>query len=94
MLNDTVSVAPSRFFLQMVAGAVLVNLAMFFLVGLILYQSYDQYQHNAEKMTQSLAHILEESFAGMLARIDTSMLSTIDEVHRQYTSGKINKVDN
>lgn len=93
MLNDTVSVAPSRFFLQMVAGAVLVNLAMFFLVGLILYQSYDQYQHNAEKMTQSLAHILEESFAGMLARIDTSMLSTIDEVHRQYTSGKINPVE-
>jgi len=91
MLKDTV--APSRFFLQMVAGAVLVNLAMFFLVGLILYQSYHQYQYNAEKMTQSLAHILEESFSGMLARVDASMLSAIDEVQRQYKSGKINPAE-
>lgn len=93
MLNDTVPVAPSRFFLQMVAGAVLVNLAMFFLVGLILYQSYYQYQHNAEKMTQSLAHILEESFAGMVGKVDVSMLSVIDEVNREYRNGGINPAE-
>ncbi|MEI7456714.1 MAG: PAS domain S-box protein [Nitrosomonadales bacterium] len=90
MLNDTSPVAPTRFSAQMVAAAVLVNLAMIFLVGLILLQSHQQYQSSAEKMTQSLAHILEESFAGTIAKIDVSMLSVVDEVNRQYGSGGIN----
>lgn len=75
--------------LRIILGALLINLFMTALVGLILYQSYQQYQSDAEKMTQVFAHILEESLAGMIEKIDMSLLAVSDEVNRQYEGGTL-----
>ena len=87
--NLTKSLFPSRLSSQLVAGAVLVNLFMMITLGLILYQSHHQYQQSAEKMTQSLAHVLEENFSGLIDKIDVSMLAVSDEMQRQYAGGGI-----
>jgi PAS domain S-box-containing protein len=80
----------SRLAAKLVAGALLVNFFMVALVGLIIYQSHSQYESNAATMTQGLAHVLEESFAGTLDKIDVAMLSVSDESARQLSSGGLN----
>jgi PAS domain S-box-containing protein len=88
--NDLVSTVPmSRLAAKLVAGALLVNFFMVVLVGLIIYQSHSQYESSAATMTQGLAHVLEENFAGTLDKIDVAMLSASDETTRQFSAGRL-----
>ncbi|HEX5338176.1 MAG TPA: PAS domain-containing protein, partial [Gallionella sp.] len=87
----TTAVSPSRLSVQLVSGVLLVNLFMAFLVGLIVYQSHRQYETNAEKMTQSLAHVLEENLVGTLQKVDVTLLAASDEMNRQYAAGGIDE---
>jgi PAS domain S-box-containing protein len=78
-----------RFTAQLVAGTLVINLFMAVLVGLIIYQSRLQYESNAEKMTQGLAHVLEENFTGLIQKVDVSLLAVSDEVNKQFARGGI-----
>ncbi|MEI7842218.1 MAG: EAL domain-containing protein [Gallionellaceae bacterium] len=81
----------TRLPLRVVWGALLVNLFMAILVGMIIYQNHRQQEASAEATTQSLAHVLEESIAGNIKKIDISMLAVSDEIDRLYASGGINR---
>lgn len=83
----TETIFSSRFSAKLIAGTLVINLFMAILVGFIIYQSRIQYDTHAEKMTQGLAHVLEESFRGLIQKVDVSMLAAGDEADRQFTKG-------
>jgi len=89
--NLTTAVSTSRLSVQVVLGALLSNLFMVVLVGLIIYQSHLQYERNAESMTQSLSHVLEESLSDTLQKIDIALLAASDEANKEFASGKVNR---
>lgn len=72
----------------LVGGTVLVNLFVFALGGLSVYQSRFQYQERAEITTQNLARVLDENIAGAIDKIDISLLSAQDEFKRQMAGGR------
>lgn len=75
-----------RFSPRLLLGTLIINLFMVMLVGSVIYQSRLQYESHAGNMTEGLAHILEESFTGMVQKIDVSMLAVSDEVTEQWSS--------
>ncbi len=85
--------SPSRLLSRLVGGVVLANLFMLVMVMFSVSLSRDQYRENAENMTRSLAHILEENFVGLIEKIDISMLAVNDEISREFSRGGIDAVE-
>jgi len=54
--------------------------------GLSLYESYQQRQKRVEATSQNIAQLVSEQLQGDLEKIDLSLLSVVDEVHRQFTA--------
>lgn len=75
----------------MLAGFALVNLFVFGVVTLSLYQSYEESQRSAELTAQNLSRLLAQDIAGDIDRIDLALLATADEVERQLAGGGIDR---
>lgn len=73
----------------MVASVALINLFVFGVVTLSLYQSYEESEQSAELTAQNLSQLLAQDIAGDIDRIDLTLLSAADEVHRQLAGGGI-----
>lgn len=74
---------------RLAVGVLLINLFVFSLAGLSIYQSRLQYQEQAEITTQNLSRVLEENIDGAINQIDIALLSVQDEVRRQIAGGGI-----
>jgi diguanylate cyclase (GGDEF)-like protein/PAS domain S-box-containing protein len=74
-------------------GIVLINLFVFVLAGLSLWQSRIQYEERAAITTQNLAQVLEQTIDGCFAKIDLILLSTTDEIEKRLAEGDENRRD-
>lgn len=72
-------------------GAFLINLFVYALMGLVLYQSRQQYARQAVLTTQNLAHSLSINVSGVLDKIDGGLFAVATEVERQIQAGGINE---
>ena len=79
-----------RFAIRLIAGVFIVNLFLYAVVGLSLYQLRQQVVKQTELSTQNLAHSLESSIAGTFAKIDVGMVALVEESQRQLAGGGIN----
>ena len=79
-----------RFAIRLIAGVFIVNLLLYAVVGLSLYQRRQQVIKQTEFSTQNLAHSLESSIAGTFAKIDVGMVALVEESQRQLAGGGIN----
>jgi len=76
----------------MVAGVALINLFVFGMVALSLYQSFGEIEENAELTAQNLCRMLAQDIGGAIDKIDVSLLSAADEIERQIAGGGIEGV--
>ncbi|MBS4097661.1 MAG: PAS domain-containing protein [Sulfuricella sp.] len=77
------------FLARLAVGVTLINLLVFILVGLSLRQSHRQYQERAEVTTQNLVQVLENHIAGIIDKVDISLLAVTDEAAKQLAGGRI-----
>ncbi len=73
----------------LLAGLVLLNVAVFLFAALDLYQSKLVYEKQAAINTQNLAQLLEKSISGLVDKIDLILLVSVDETQRQMATGRI-----
>ena len=83
--------ASASFVRWLVAGVVLINLLVFGILVISLYQSFGEYQERAEVTVQNLAWLLAEDIGGDIEKIDVVLLTVEDEIEREVASGGINK---
>jgi PAS domain S-box-containing protein len=77
--------------LQLILGAVLINLFVGLLVGASLYQSHQKYVEDTSISTQNLAQSLSLSIAGNLNKIDAALFALTRETRRQLDGGGISQ---
>jgi len=75
------------FTIRLVASVVLVNLFVYLIVGLSLYQIRRQHEQNTAFSTQNLAQSVEHSVSGIFSKIDVTLFSIENEVEQQFTHG-------
>ena len=84
------SAASSAAFVRwMVAGVALINLFVFGMVALSLYQSFGEIEENAELTAQNLCRMLAQDVGGDIDKIDVTLLSAADEIERRIAAGGI-----
>ncbi len=79
------------FVIRLISGAVILNMLIYFIVGLSLYQIRQQYEKQTELSTQNLAKSLEASISFMIERTDTALFNVVGEIERQLVSGGVNE---
>lgn len=88
--NDTPK--PSTSFVSwIVASVTLINLFVFGVVALSLYQSFGEIEENAELSAQNLARMLAQDVGGDIDKINVTLLSATDEMERQIAAGGIDR---
>lgn len=75
---------------RLAAGVFFINLFVYALVGLSLYQSQQQYERQITLSTQNLAHSLEISITGIFNKMDVTLFALSKEAERQLVGGGIN----
>ncbi|MFA6314612.1 MAG: PAS domain S-box protein [Sterolibacterium sp.] len=83
------AVSSASFVRRLLGGIILINLFVLGGWGYSLYQSYMEFDENADSMAQNLAQLLAQEVAGDLNKIDVVLLSAADEIERQSASGGI-----
>lgn len=73
----------------MQTGVALINLLVFGVVAVSLYESHAESQQRAGLTAQNLSNLLAQGVAGDIDRIDLTLLSAVDEVQRQLADGAI-----
>lgn len=80
-----------RFILRLVGGILLLNLLVFLLLALSLYDSRKQYEKLAEATVANLSSLLEQDIQNSFFRIDLALQAVADEASRQLQSGGIDE---
>jgi hypothetical protein len=83
----------NSFVFRLVTGCIITNLFVFFLVGLSIYNSRQQYDTLAEIMTQNIAKTLEAGISGVFDKCDVGLSAVVRETERQLAAGGIRKND-
>jgi PAS domain S-box-containing protein len=78
---------------RLVATVILLNLLVYSLAGLSLYQSRIKYEKQAAVSTQNIASILDHYIKGEITSIDLALLAVKNEAEKQIARGGINKED-
>jgi len=78
------------FIVKLVAGVLLVNLFIFALAGISLYQSKIHYEKRAAQTTQNISRISADYIDGIIDKIDLAFVIIADELGRNTLSGKLN----
>ncbi len=80
---------------RVIIGLILLNGFVAGMGAFSLWQSYNQYQTQAETNTQNLSRVLEESIAGLIDKIDLTLLTIKDKLETP-ASGKTDnlQIDN
>ena len=78
-----------RFVLFLLAVFVFGNLFVAAVAALLLEQSRARELQQAEATTANLAEVLEENLAGLIGKIDLTLLAVRDEIDRQRAAGAI-----
>ena len=81
--------ARSRFIAWLVAGILLLNLMVFMLLSLSLYQSRQQHEALAASSVDNLSRLLEQDIRNSFFRIDLALQAVADEASRQLRSGPL-----
>ncbi|MBT0664719.1 response regulator [Geobacter pelophilus] len=82
----------SRIFtLRLAAGVIVINLFVYLLVGLSMYQIRQQYERQTGFSTYNLAQSLETSIFSVLEKIDVALFAVVNETERQLLGGGINE---
>jgi signal transduction histidine kinase/ActR/RegA family two-component response regulator len=81
--------AARTYFIRVTAGVVLVNLFVYVLVGLSLYQVRQQYERQTALSTQNLAQSLEISVSGIIDKIDIALFAVVNEAERELATGGV-----
>ncbi len=76
---------------RLIAGVVLINLFVFLLSGVFLYQSRIYLEKRYKIKTQNLAQVFEDSIAENVGRIDILLVAVKDKVEEQLASGGIHE---
>lgn len=82
-----------RFLPRLVAGILLLNLLMFLLLIVSLYDSRKQYEKLAGATVANLSSLLEQDIQNSFFRIDLAIQAVADEANRQLHSGAIDADD-
>ena len=91
-LNDTPNAGPegtSTFIRRLVTGVVLLNLLVYLLAGVSLYQSWRQHEERVVASAENLARILEVTLAGIIGKADVALLGVTAEAELRLAAGKI-----
>ena len=75
---------------RMMVGALLLNLFVYVLAGLALYQSRQQYQQQATLTTQNLAQTLAINVYGVIDKIGVGLYAAVNETEYQMAHGGVN----
>ncbi len=73
-------------FFRLVIGAIAINLLVYLLAGLSLYNSRMQYDTVASVSTQNIAKNLEANISGIFDKIDISLISVVHEAEKQIAT--------
>jgi PAS domain S-box-containing protein len=76
---------------RLVTTAILLNVLVYTLSGMSLYQSRLQHENKAAISTQNIAKILESNVKGEINTIDTALLAVKHEAERQIALGGIDR---
>ncbi len=76
---------------RITTGIIIINLFVYLMVGLSLYQLRITYDQQVELSTQNLARSLELSISKIIDKIDVALLGIVDEAEKQLAAGKINQ---
>ena len=77
------------FFKRLLAGVVMLNLAVAGIGWFSLKSSRSHHNERAAITTQNIAKILDETLTGIVAKVDIAMLAVVDEAERQLATGAI-----
>src|ERR1035437_2747330 len=86
---EVLPLCPGPILSRLIVTIVLLNLLVFGLVGLSLYQSRHQYQERATITTRNLTQTLESEIAGTIKTADVAMLAVIDEYKKPRADGDV-----
>ena len=78
-----------RFIAWFVSGILLLNLLVFVLLALSLYESRKQHEKLAEATVDNLSRLLEQDIQNSFFRIDLALQSVADEASRQLHTGSL-----
>lgn len=81
----------AEFSQRLITTVVLLNLLVYGLAGLSLYQSREKYEKQAAVSTQNLANVLDRYIEGEIHSIDIAINAVKHETEAQLARGKINK---
>ena len=85
------SVSSPAFIWWVVASVALINLFVFSVVTVSLYQSFSEFELRAETTVKNLCQMLVIEIEGDIDKIDVTLLSAADEIERQTASGKVDQ---
>lgn len=77
------------FIIRLAAGVILINVIVICLLVFVLRQSRQQHEDRAKVTAQNLSRILEHNIAGIIDKIDITLLSVVEETERQNNGGGI-----
>jgi PAS domain S-box-containing protein len=72
---------------RLIVGVLVVNLFVYAMTALALYQSLRHYEHRAELTTRNLARSLAINVSGIVDKIDIGLFAVTTEVERQIGGG-------
>jgi PAS domain S-box-containing protein len=84
-------IASRTFAIRLATGVFLINLFVYVLVGLSLYQNRQQNEKQTELSTQNLTQSLETSLSGTFDKIDVALFATVNEIERQLANGGLKR---
>ncbi|MES2069499.1 MAG: response regulator [Pseudomonadota bacterium] len=97
MIVDTQIPEPQAFSrklqLKLIAGIVIVNLLVFCLAGISLYQSWEQFHQRAAIEARNHLQILDRDIVSALDRIDFAFLSVSDQFEQQDKDGRADQAE-
>lgn len=76
---------------RLVILIIVLNLFVYGLAGLALYQSRVKYEKQAAVSTQNLAHVLEHYISGEIDTIDIALLAVKQRAEEQLAKGKLDR---
>lgn len=79
------------FIIKLAAGCLLINLTVWFLVGMSLYQSRQGYEEHAELTTKNTAHSIALNVSGIIDKVNLSLTGIVYEIENQLSAGSIDR---
>lgn len=81
----------AKFSTLLIAGTIVVNLFVYLIIGLSVYNSHNRYNNLAKITTQNMSKTLESNIVGTFDKINIGISSVSQEVERHLKKGDIDK---